>query len=242
VEPWVTPLAGAPGSLVPHLWRDGILRAEAPRVALTVVHCVPEPGWIAALLEADLVRFAGVGGAIDNDPHASACDWAVYLLRYLRYARPFPRRETSDLPGDNVVYDRSELLAHADAFADGFWEPSIHALLLDEGRALLLDPAISVVHHNGYGFLDFARVRFLHGRRYGYDRASRMSSAMRWLYLAAAPVAPIVFGAKVVRGALGRRQTRRALLLALPALSGFIASWGAGEACGVLDAVRGHSS
>jgi hypothetical protein len=110
-----------------------------------------------------------------------------------------------------------------------------------EGRSLLLDPAISVVHHNGYEFHEFARARFTHGRRYGFDRASEMSLAKRWLYILASPAVPFVLGGKVVRYAVAKRETRRALLRAFPALSVFVAAWGFGEALGVLDAIRGRS-
>lgn len=236
-ESWVTLVAAPRGSLIPHLWRTGILRADAPRVALTVVHCRPEPDWIATLLEADLERFAGVGGAIDNDPRSDACGWAVYMLRYLQYARPFSPRETADIPGDNVVYDRRVLLAHADAFADGFWEPRIHTLLLRHGYRLLLDPAVAVIHSNGYGVREFSGMRLAHGRRYGRDRAAAMPNTRRLLYLAVSPAAPLVLLAKVVRRALGRPTSRRALLRALPALLLFVSAWGAGEVRGVMDAV-----
>ena len=240
-RPWIVPVEGAPGALVPHLWRDGILRATAPRVALSVVHCQPEPGWVDALLAADLQRFAGVGGAIDNDPRSNARGWAIFLLRYLRYAPPFEAHESSDLPGDNVVYDRRALLEHADALADGFWEPTIHALLIQEGRRLLLDPSIAVTHVNGYGAGEFARLRFSHGRRYGRDRAQAMQPLKRLLYLALSPAIPLVFGAKITRGALAKSSTRRALARAFPVLVGFLLAWAAGEMVGALEGVRGRA-
>src|SRR5579862_1290703 len=122
-RPVVTVLEAPAGSLVPHLWRDGILAAKAPRVALSVVHCRPSADWVANLIAADLDTFAGVGGAIANDRTSDARGWAIYMLRYLRYAPPFTPRETTDLPGDNVVYNRSRVMSVKETFAEGFWEP-----------------------------------------------------------------------------------------------------------------------
>ena len=60
-------ISGPAGSLIPHLWRDGILAARGERVATTTAHCIPAPGWVEALITADLDN-AVLGGTIENDP------------------------------------------------------------------------------------------------------------------------------------------------------------------------------
>lgn len=237
--PWVKGIEGTRGSLVPHLWRDGIHRSAARRVALSVVHCRPGPQWVENLLAADLDRFGAVGGSIDQDPDSDARGWAVYMLRYLRYGRPFSPHETPDLPGDNVVYDGAAILAHADAFYDGFWEPQIHARLIAEGRRLLLDPGLGVIHANGYGTLEFARQRFAHGRRFGRDRAVAMPGLRRLLYAMSSPLVPLVFGMKILRQALRRPDAKRNFPRAFPYLVIFILAWAAGEMRGVVDGMLG---
>ena len=164
---------------------------------------------------------------------------AVYLLRYSRYARPFARFETDDLAGDNALYDRGALFAHRAAYAEGFWEPEIHARLLAEGRRLLRDPAIAALHRNAYGAFEFAAQRLAHGRRFGNDRARAMPGLRRALYLALSPAVPLILGVKVVRIALARSETRRALPRAAWPLSLFLLAWGAGEMRGILDAILG---
>jgi hypothetical protein len=236
-RPWLTPVAGATDALVPHLWRDGILRATAPRVALTTVDCLPGPGYVDALLAADLDRHAAVGGSISNASDSDARGWAVYLLRYLRYAPPFTPHETIDLPGDNVVYDRRILLTHRSAFVDGFWEPEVHAVLQRAGCRLLLDPSLTVVYANSYTFGDFMRQRFAHGRRFGFSRAVAMSPARRLGYFLLTPAVPLIFGAKIVRAAFRRHAARRHLTAASPYLSAFLMAWAAGEMSGALEAV-----
>ena len=239
-SPWLRSVACAADALVPELWRDGIEAAVAERVALAVVDCLPEAGWLAALLAADLETYSAIGGAIDCDGRADGVGLAIYLLRYARYARPFVACETfdtADLPGDNAVYDRAALLPLRADCADGFWEPEIHASLLREGHRLLRDPAIAVLHRNAYPALEFAGQRVAHGRRFGRQRALAMSPARRIVYLMLSPAVPLILGIKVVARALARRELRRSLLRAAPALGFFLLAWGAGEMDGVFQAV-----
>lgn len=237
-EPWVTPVQCEAAALTPHLWRDGIYRARAPRVALSIVHMRPGPGWVEELLAADLDHYAAVGGSIDNEPASKGFGWAIYLLRYVRYAPPFEARETTDLPGDNALYDREAILANADAFADGFWEPAVHARLAAQGRRLRLDPDLVSVHDNAYSAREFACQRFAHGRQYGRDRALSLRGMRRLGYTVATPAVPLVLGSRVLARAARRRKLRWHLPRALPWLVLFLLAWGAGEMGGALSARR----
>jgi hypothetical protein len=228
---------GASSALIPELWRDGILAASKSRVALSIGHCKPGPGWVKTLREADLDTFAGIGGALENEAAANALGWAVYILRYSRYTPPFDARETPDLPGDNVVYDRAALLAHQAAFTEGFWEPEIHALLVKDGKRLLLDPSLVSIYVNGYGLRSFAAQRLRHGVRFGLERAGRMSLLRGLAQLTLAPLVPAVFGAKVLREAWKRPPLRAHLPAALPYLAVFVNAWALGELGGTARAL-----
>lgn len=234
----VSVLRGASEALVPHLWRDGILAARAPRVATTIAQHVPAPDWVERLLVADLARYCAVGGAVGIDPGASSTSWASYLLRYVSYAPGGPARETADVPGDNAVYDREALLAHREAFEDGFWEPEIHSRLLAEGRRILFDPAQLVEQQPRLNAAEFARQRFAHGTRFGFDRVSHRSGVSRLLYAIVAPAAPLTLGFKVCSRTWRRPGLRRQLYRALPALALFLLAWGAGETRGAFTALR----
>lgn len=238
--PWVRRIAAPRDTLTPYLWRDGIDAARGRRVALTIVHCQAGPDWVRRLLHADVERFSAVGGALENEAGSDALGWAIFLLRYRRYAPPFEPRETTDLPGDNVVYDREALLPHAAAYREGFWEPEIHALLAQEGRRLRLDPELGVTHANGYDTSGFARQRFRHGIRFGMDRARAMSPLRRLVQLVAAPAVPLIFGLKIVRDVRSRPHLRPHLMGALPRLCLFLVAWAAGEAWGTAKAVFGR--
>ena len=94
-------------SLTPNLWSEGILRARGNRVALTTAQFVPDARWLGRLLAADLDRWVGVGGAIENDPAASAKNWAIFFLRYSAFAPPLRPGETDEIAADNAIYDRA---------------------------------------------------------------------------------------------------------------------------------------
>ena len=98
-------------TLVPRLWSEGISRATGQAVALTTTQFVPDDRWLDRLNAVDLDRWAGVGGPIDNDPQASALNWAIFFLRYSAFAPPLPAGETGEIAADNAVYDREAILS-----------------------------------------------------------------------------------------------------------------------------------
>lgn len=225
-------LAGAAGSLIPHLWRDGIRAAGAGRVALTTAHCVPAEDWIAALLAADLGDVAGVGGTIEADPSSSAMDWAVQIQRYAPFSPPQVARRVDEIAADNAVYRRADIVAHPDLLDEGFFEPRFHARFRAGGAGLALDPRLRVVHRNRYAAATFLGQRYEHGRQFGEARARDLPAARRLLLALAAPILPLLFLRKIVRNARRNEGLREHWLRALPWLGFFLLGWGAGEALG----------
>ena len=92
------------GSLVPHLWRDGIQAAQAEKVALGTAHCIPTIDWIDQLLVTDMTSLPGVGGVLENAESSDAKGWAVYLLRYISFAPPQQKRPVNEIAADNAIY------------------------------------------------------------------------------------------------------------------------------------------
>ncbi len=232
---WLRPLPAPAGALVPALWTHGIERATAPRVALTIVHCVPVAGWLQRLVDIDLSRWAGVGGPIDQRPGSDALGWAIYLQRYAPFASscsPDALGEVPEIAGDNALYDRAALDAVSGSWDDGFWEPAVHAALRAGGARLAMDPGLRVLHHNGYSARGFCSQRLRHGYRFGRDRALGFRTVTAIAYAAASPAVPLLFGRKVLVRALGLRGARAQLPGALPWLAVFIAAWSLGEISG----------
>ena len=183
-------LSCAPGSLIPHLWRDGIYAARGDYVALTTAHCVPDAAWLDELMRLCRTDPVAVGGVIENDPDSDAKGWAIFLQRYIGFAPPQSARAIHEIAADNALYRRRDILAQADLLAGGFWEPSFHARFRAAGQTLRIDPSLHMWHRNRYSPGQFfrqhrdaqlhsARVSRLHRRFRRRDGGDRVYSS--WL-------------------------------------------------------------
>ena len=219
-------------TLVPSLWSEGIVRANGRGVALTTAQFVPRPDWLQRLQSGDLDKWAGVGGAIDNDPASSARNWAIFFLRYSAFAPPLREGETEEIAADNALYDREAILEHPDLLEEGFWEPSFHRRFLAAGRKLSLDPKLVVVHHGTVSAEGFAHQRYLHGRAYGIERAERGGAARNLFLLLSSPLVPPLLLARIVSRISKKPAYRGKLLTAFPWLVRFTLAWARGEAGG----------
>ncbi len=230
-------LPGLPGSLIPQLWRDGILAAQHASVAITTAHCIPDENWLQCLLQADLQGVAGIGGVFENQADSDAKGWAIFLLRYIAYAPPQAARRVEEIAADNALYRRADIVQHQDLLRQGFWEPSFHARFRAAGLTLALDPEMRVIHHNRYGARQFFGQRFAHGREFGLARAARLPWFKRIVLVILSPLLPLVFLRKIVIAARGQPQHRRQLRRAFPWLLFFLLGWGLGEARGYLESL-----
>jgi len=225
------------GSLIPHLWRDGILAARGERVATTTAHCIPGPDWVKALIAANLDNGA-LGGTIENEPTADSKARAIFLLRYSAFAPPEAKREVRELAADNAVYRRSDLLRHKDVLQWGFWEPSFHSRFRDEGLRLTLDPTLQVIHHNRYSAPEFIAQRFTHGLEFGLARARTRSLRQKLLLLVLAPgIFPVLMN-RIMRTSRQKPELRKQLKNAWIWLAVFTLVWAAGETSGYIASLR----
>ena len=229
-------------SLIPHLWRDGILAARGERVATTTGHCIPAADWVEALLAADLGQPAVLGGTIENHPDSDARGCAIFLQRYSAFAPPQTKHDVRDPAADNALYRRADLLRHRNLLARGFWEPFFHDRFRAQGLRLALDPNLRVVHRNRYSAGQFMRQRLAHGREFGFTRASARPLPQRLLLVLLAPaVFPLLFS-RILRRALGKPLLRKQLATAWFWLPVFLLAWVAGEGLGYLTSLRRHRS
>jgi hypothetical protein len=228
-----------PGALVPSLWRDGIDAAAGNAVALTISPMRPAPDWVAAV-RTRLDEVEVVAGAIEPDQGLRLVDWAEYFCRYARDLRPFARRETPEIPGDNCAYRRELLERTRELYRDGFWEPEVNRALHAEGVHLWHDPDLVVYHGRSAGFAAFVRQRLLHGREYGRQRGRRFGAGRNAAGIVLAAVVPALLAARTAREVFSRGRYRVRFLSSLPLLLVFDVAWATGEALGQLDALRGR--
>jgi hypothetical protein len=196
----------------------------------------PAPDWTARIRER-LARDGVVAGAIEPGEGLRLVDWAEYFCRYARDMRPFERRESRDIPGDNCAY-RRELLERTRAlYRHGFWEPEVNRTLAAGGVRLWHDPDVVVRQGRSAGFGPFCRQRLVHGRAYGRQRGARFGAGRNAAGLALALAVPFLLVARTGREVFSRGRCRLRLVTSLPALVAFDAAWAAGEALGHLDAL-----
>jgi hypothetical protein len=238
--PWAE-FKTTPGALVPHHWRDGIDAARGEIVALTISQMVPAADWIATI-RALHERYDVIGGAIDPGERLRAVDWAEYFCRYARDLRPFPGRESLDLPGDNAAYKRSLLENVRGLYQNGFWEPFVHAELAKDGVVHWHTPELLVYQGRSAGLRAFTAQRLTHGRQYGRDRGAGLSTTRRGIAVLASPIVPFVMSSRVLRIVLRKRRYRGRALVTLPIILWFNLVWAYAEARGNLDLLRDRSA
>jgi hypothetical protein len=224
-------------ALIPHLWRDGIRAARGDAVALTTASCIPAPDWVDVLQSFDLAHGPAIGGVLDNDPGASASNWAIYFLRYSAYLPSRIADTVDDLAADNALYRREAILAHCALLDGGFWEPEFHARFRAAGAVLRLEPDLRVVHHGVDPPGRFVSHRYRHGRQFGRDRVRNRGRLAALAYLAATPFVPLLTAARILSRVAPQPRYRLGLLRALPWLCVFIGAWSLGEGRGYLDGV-----
>jgi hypothetical protein len=223
-------------ALTPELWAAGLHRARGELVRLTIQPCVPIQDWRSALVRAHAGGLTAVGGAIVPGTALRWRDWAVFLLRYRSFVPPFARRPVRDVPGDHASYVRSALDSSARQWRLGFWEYEINHVLVAEGAAMAIDPAMVAVYEGGDGAWRFFKQRFRHGVRFGRSRLRPGWNLRRFIYAAAFVLPGAVFLVKIVRSVLRTPRLRSQLAWSSGWLMWYLAAWSLGEWVG---AVRG---
>ena len=230
--PDVRILPVAKGTTIPRMRELAFDAASADAVAVIEDHVIVPRGWARALLDARRETGAVVGGSIDNAARSSVVDWAAFLCEYSHCITPLPAGPTGSLPGNNVVYDRALLQRYRDTIADGKWENHLHDAMHRDGVPMILRPEIGVGHKKHYTVGEYLSQRFLYARSYAGERVRGMPLAKRLSYGAAAFALPPLLMYRTVTRVLAKRRYRTQLVLSIPLLVLFIASWTAGEIAG----------
>ena len=217
---------------IPRMREIAFAAATGDAVAVIEDHVIVPPGWARALLEARRETGAVVGGSIDNAARSSVVDWAAFLCEYSHCITPLPAGPTSALPGNNVIYDRALLERYRDTIAAGKWENYLHDAMHRDGVPMILRPEIGVGHKKHYTVGEYLSQRFLYARSYAGERVKGMPLAKRLSYGAAAFALPPLLMYRTVSRVLAKRRYRMQLILSIPLLVLFIASWTAGEIVG----------
>ncbi len=174
----------------------GIREAEAPVVAMSEDHCVPNPVWAEAMLEAHGEGVAVVGPAMVNANPGTPQSWAGMIIAYAPWtadpeADPGPPRDMSFLPGHNSSYHRATALAVGDELDTLMSsEVVLHWRLHAQGQRIVLAPRARCSHVNVTSVRALSHAMFHHSRMFGAMRAATTGGARRLIYLATTPLVP----------------------------------------------------
>jgi len=211
--------------------------SNAPIVAVTEDHCVPTPGWaktIVTAFEQGGPGLVAVGGSVVNGVADTGLDWATYLCEYSFFSPPVAEGESAILPGMNVAYRRSVLTSvPRELLTGGFWETTVHPLLLERGGKFLSLNELVMLHKKRFSWGLFASQRFIYsryyaGRRFG-DAALPKRAAASLASLALPPLLLVRAVQAARRKGLGHEMARAA-----PHLLAFYCIWAVGESVGAL--------
>jgi hypothetical protein len=211
--------------------------SSAPIVAVTEDHCVPTPGWAKTIKtafddgEPDLVA---VGGSVVNGVTDTGLDWATYLCEYSFFSPPVAEGESAILPGMNVAYRRSALESvPRDLLISGFWETTVHPLLLERGGKFLSLNELVMLHKKRFSWGLFASQRFIYSRYYAGRRFGEAGLAKRAVASLASLALPPLLLVRATQAAR-RKGLGREMLRATPYLLPLYCIWAVGESVGAL--------
>lgn len=223
----------APGANMPRLKAIGAEAARGEIVAFLEPKAVPEPGWIAAVLDAFADRREqALGGPVTLGGPRRAADLAAYAFEYAAFA---PARLAGggarDLPGANMALPRASLLAHCgDILArDGLNKPFCQERLRSAGLTIVLDPGMRVRMITAHRLPRLLASRFRYARCFGGTRIAHAAPRRRLLYRLGAPAVPLLLLWRHLPELVRTEGPRPGAMVALAALC---LAWAAGEAAG----------
>ena len=225
------------GTTLPEMRTIAFEASTAPIVAVTEDHCVPTPGWgeqIVAAFERGGPDLVAVGGSVVNGVTDTGLDWATYLCEYSFFSPPVAQGDAQILPGMNVAYRRTALeQVPRDLLTSGFWETTVHPVLLRNGGRFLSLNELVMLHKKRFSWKLFAAQRFIYSRYYAGLRFSSSAFPTRTVAALGSLALPPLLLTRAVKAARTKGLGRE-MIGALPYLVPLYVIWAVGESVGAL--------
>ena len=229
--PRVCVLAAPATATIPALRLLAFDAARGESIAVIEDHVIVPRGWARAMLDAQRDN-AVIGGTVENAATSRTVDWAAFLCEYSHCLAPHPTGPSEWLPGNNVVYPRTLLERYRGRLSPDQWENHLHAMMRDDGIALICRPEIAVGHCKHYTVVEYVTQRYLYARSYAGARVAGSSRWRRFAFGAAAFALPPVLFHRTMSRVLRKKRHRTELLLGSPLIALFVSAWAAGEVVG----------
>lgn len=234
--PEVTLVACEPNTSLPILRMVALERACGAYIIVTEDHCVPSENWlesIAAAFQRAPGGTVAVGGCVENGVSDTALDWATFFCEYSFFLSSVKEGVCDTLPGMNVAYDQRVFATLDNAvLASGFWETTVHPLLLKNGKTFYSTNEIKLFHCKKFSFRLFAQQRFLYSRYYAGLRFSQDDLLKRLIAFFLTPILPVLLFYRMYKQIRAKNRLQRELISAVPILAVFVVIWAWGEMVG----------
>jgi len=214
---------------VPQLRRMGVEQARGGIIAIIEEHCVAPENWVANLAAAFSPGYVAVGGPFGFRSGARLRDWITYFIEYNSYFPPWPDGETFNIGSANAAYRKEALDSHLTSLSAGWWDATLHLMLLAEGGKFRSVPGMMIYHRGPFDFFYYVRQRYLLSRAFAGSRRPATSAAKRAAYLIAAPAIPFLLLARIGSRVFAKKCHIDKFLLSLPLLFLALVSYVAGE-------------
>lgn len=236
--PEVTLIPRPARASLPELRTAALDRAKGRYIIVTEDHCVPSNNWLDSMVQAFHVAPAGtaaVGGCVENGVYDVALDWATFFCEYSYFLAPVHEGVSSILPGMNVAYDHA-IFQDIDRslLTSGFWETTVHPVLLAAGKTLFSTNRIKLFHCKKFSFGLFARQRYIYSRYYAGLRFGPGQWSKKTIAFAVTPILPALLFYRMLKQIRAKGRLRSELSSALPYLAVFVMIWAWGEMMGYL--------
>ena len=153
---------------LPELRTMALDRSRGDYIVVTEDHCVPAHDWLQNISQAFTTApdsTVAVGGCVENGVSDSALDWATFLCEYSYFLTPVAEGVTEVLPGMNVAYRRTVFDdLERGLLTEGFWETTLHPLLVASGRTLFSTNKMRIYHCKKFSLRLFLSQRFIYSR------------------------------------------------------------------------------
>jgi len=236
--PEVQRIACPPQMSLPELRTLALEQAGGTYVIVTEDHNVPSGNWFASMAQAFDEAPEGtvaVGGCVENGVYDTPLDWATFLCEYSYFLDPVDEGETNILPGMNVAYHHS-IFDDLDRtyLTSGFWETTVHPLLLEKGFKLYSTNKIRLHHCKRFSFGLFARQRFIYSRYYAGLRFTRGQYLKRLMACIATVLLPPLLLYRSIKQIRVKNRLASEFRSAIPILIVFYVIWAYGEMVGYI--------
>ena len=236
--PEVKLLPCPPNMSLPLLRATALDKATGEYIIVIEDHNVPSENWLNSIYEAfqkTPPETVAVGGCVENGVTDTPLDWATFLCEYSFFLEPVQEGLSDVIPGMNVCY-RHSILKELDRslLTSGFWETTVHPLLLKQGMKLYSTNKIKLYHSKKFSYALFARQRFIYSRYYAGLRFKSNDLPHRVMACAASVILPPLLLFRMFKQMRKKQRFFAEFKSALPILFIFTIIWALGEMWGYI--------